>query len=192
MITTPEQMREAAIQACEDCIDDCMDGLADRDFVIRAIRAIPIAPQPVAVTVKPLVWNTERMISGDYRIHVTFGQNNRPFMLSRGSYIIEYGDTETELQIKAQSDHQSRILSSLTIKLADPLSDPRVVALVKAAMKVMYAAELREYYHRLPNDKNRIGDQKSTKSKARDAWIKSFRRACSATDAALRAIGGES
>jgi hypothetical protein len=79
---------------------------------------------------------------------------------------------------------------------ADPLADPRVQALVEAARQTMVeaarqtmvASELREVYHRLPNDKNRIGDPKSRKAKARDAWLKAFRRASSATAAALAAL----
>ncbi len=65
---------------------------------------------------------------------------------------------------------------------------PEVKALVEAARKTLVAAELREIYHRIPNDKNRIGDPKSPKAKARDAWIKAFRRASSATSLALAAI----
>jgi hypothetical protein len=65
---------------------------------------------------------------------------------------------------------------------------PEVRALVEAARKMLVAAELREIYHRLPNDKNRIGDPKSPKAKARDAWLKAFRRASSATSLALAAI----
>ena len=75
---------------------------------------------------------------------------------------------------------------------ASPLSAamelPEVKALVEAARKTLVAAELREIYHRLPNDKNRIGDPKSPKAKARDAWLKAFRRASSATSLALAAI----
>lgn len=65
---------------------------------------------------------------------------------------------------------------------------PEVKALVEAARKMLVAAELREIYHRLPNDKNRIGDPKSPKAKARDAWLKAFRRASSATSLAIAAI----
>lgn len=65
---------------------------------------------------------------------------------------------------------------------------PEVRALVEAARKMLVAAELREIYHRLPNDKNRIGDPKSPKAKAKDAWLKAFRRASSATSLALAAI----
>jgi hypothetical protein len=74
---------------------------------------------------------------------------------------------------------------------ADPLADPRVKALVEAARQTMVASELREAYHRLPNDKNRIGDPKSRKSKTRDAWLKAFRRASSATAAAIAAFKGD-
>ncbi len=71
---------------------------------------------------------------------------------------------------------------------AQIMADPRVQSLVEAARKMLVATDLREIYHRLPNDKNRIGDPKSPKAKARDAWLKAFRRASSATSLALAAI----
>jgi hypothetical protein len=77
------------------------------------------------------------------------------------------------------------------IPAADPMADPRVQALVEAARQTMVANELREAYHRLPNERNRIGDPKSRKAKARDAWLKAFRRASSATAAALAGFKGD-
>ena len=75
-----------------------------------------------------------------------------------------------------------------TPTLSAAMELPEIRALVEAARKTLVAAELREIYHRLPNDKNRIGDPKSPKAKARDAWLKAFRRASSATSLALAAI----
>jgi Holliday junction resolvasome RuvABC endonuclease subunit len=51
------------------------------------------------------------------------------------------------------------------------------------------ADNLRETYHRMPNDKARIGDGKSPKARARDAWLKAFRR-CGVSARAFLA-GGE-
>ena len=81
---------------------------------------------------------------------------------------------------------QAEIKRRTTLSAAMQL--PEVQALVEAARKMLVVAELREIYHRLPNDKNRIGDPKSPKAKARDAWLKAFRRASSATSLALAAI----
>lgn len=119
MITTPEQMREAAIVRIDALInaankaglDDRKEGLRDARY---AIRAIPIAPQAVAVTamVKPLV---DRF---NVRLDVE-------------------GNTATAMMEQCQNGYWVRIydyeaLSALTIHPADPLSDPRVVALVEA------------------------------------------------------------
>lgn len=39
------------------------------------------------------------------------------------------------------------------------------------------AGDLREVYHSLPNEHNRIGDKRSRKGHARDAWLRAFRKA---------------
>jgi chromosome segregation ATPase len=49
------------------------------------------------------------------------------------------------------------------------------------------ADDLREAYHRLPNDKNRIGEKRSRKSHARDAWLRAFRKAAASARATLAA-----
>ena len=79
-------------------------------------------------------------------------------------------------------------MSDLPPTLSAAMELPEVRSLVEAARKTLVAAELREIYHRIPNDKNRIGDPKSPKAKARDAWLKAFRRASSATSLAIAAI----
>ena len=61
MITTPEQMREAAAQCCDinnisPNFSAPAQSISTAMAIAAAIRAIPIAPQPVAVTVNPLVW----------------------------------------------------------------------------------------------------------------------------------------
>ena len=58
-ITTPEQMREAAIAACKNVADEAKRyGIPQMtmgaNICYDAIRAIPIAPQPVTVTADPL------------------------------------------------------------------------------------------------------------------------------------------
>ena len=97
-------------------------------------------------------------------------------------------------ELKWPSDEEVRTMfakkegfgSDATLSAA--LELPEVRALVDAARKMLVASELREIYHRLPNDKNRIGDPKSPKAKAKDAWLKAFRRASSATSLAIAAI----
>ena len=51
--------------------------------------------------------------------------------------------------------------------------------------------DLREVYHSLPNDRNRIGDKRSRKSHARDAWLRAFRKAAKEARAALQRKAGE-
>lgn len=90
-----------------------------------------------------------------------------------------------------KSGHDSAdVLTTLpaAVTLADALKVPEVRAMVEAARKTILAAEMREAYHHLPNDRNRIGDPKSRKSKARDSWLKAFRRAALSAEIALRAI----
>ena len=109
------------------------------------------APQTVTVTVKPLVWEAVGNPNGRYRLHSTiaWARNTCPY----GPYFIglsssckdgEYswdgpmntgcrGFSNPELaKAAAQADYEARILSAMTIQPSDPLSDPRVVALVEA------------------------------------------------------------
>lgn len=55
----------------------------------------------------------------------------------------------------------------------------------EALMQTARADDLREAYHRLPNDHCRPGQKKSPKSVARDAWLRAFRRAARQARAAL-------
>lgn len=57
--------------------------------------------------------------------------------------------------------------------------------LMQAVSLTVKADNLREAYHALPNDKNRIGDKKSRKSQAREAWLRAFRKAAATSRAAL-------
>ena len=137
MITTPEQMREAAMNAVEDYCSDMPD-LAGHGHSVGlkdAIRAIPIAPQPVAVTPVETFVMRETVVDA-----------------------ISYERKTVEHLAVKYADY----LNALTIQPADPLSDPRVKALVEAC--------------------------KTADTIARDLG---WHRIYDATDAALRAIGGE-
>ena len=58
-------------------------------------------------------------------------------------------------------------------------------AMLRGALSLVVRADtLREVYHALPNDKNRIGDKRSKKGHARDAWLRAFRKAAKAALAA--------
>ena len=61
-------------------------------------------------------------------------------------------------------------------------------AAVEAVSLAVRADNLREAYHALPNDKNRIGDKRSRKGRARDAWLRAFRKAAAASRAAIAAM----
>jgi len=157
MITTPEQMREAAIAAVEtelakaksmfanlEHYDLYFDGLQDALIRIRAIR---IAPQSVAVTVKPLV---DRFNAG-----LSVDGNTASVVMEQceGGYWVRISDYEA--------------LAALTIHPADPLSDPRVKALVDAAKRAL---------NYLENTESEFGITLESADSVRDA---------------LRAIGGE-
>jgi len=122
MTTTPEQMREAAMDVVEDYCSDMPD-LAGHGHSVGlkdAIRAIPIAPQPVAVTVKP-----------------TDAQINSACLSYRHDFGLMDKRDQDNLRFNANEwflawQKEARILSALPIHPADPLSDPRVKALVEA------------------------------------------------------------
>ena len=221
MITTPEQMREAAARDKDlirrgDVTAIPLLGMTVTQ-IERAIRAIPIAPQPVAVTpvetfvmretvvdaisyerktvehlavkyadylnaiaaspqpvavtIKPLVWYEPKIgvFWADTLIKMS---NYRVFKIAEqwraecGKVIGHYATIELA-KAAAQADYEARILSALTAHPADPLSDPRVKALVRAAGLAVsdWAAHLED------------GDPVPQ-------WVIPLR-------AALRAIGGE-
>ena len=60
-------------------------------------------------------------------------------------------------------------------------------ALAEAVSLTCRADELREKYHKLPNDHNRIGEKRSKKSHARDAWLRAFRKAAKYSRSAIAA-----
>ena len=151
------------------------------------------------VTVKTLEW--AQVGDGSFVAHTAFGDyvvelhdqwgmwtpREDDFTLEAHSWHM----TEDGAKAEAQTNFNTHTLASIEpapVTLADALQVPEVQALVVAARKTILAAEMREAYHRLPNDRNRIGDPKSKKSKARDAWLKAFRRAALSAEIALRAI----
>ena len=200
MITTPEQMREAddsdlirrgdvlAIvgpMANSNSIIAAMAGQAAYD----AIRAIPIAPQPVDVVVKPLVWRSS------YGCLIANGVGIEYYAFTKGWNTSLDGKTYSEesreaAKAAAQSDYESRILSALTIQPADPLSDPRVVALVEAATKI---ASLQK------STLIDVGSAHSNRGAGASGWMseddrdfmRDLHNAFASVTSALRAIGGE-
>jgi len=56
----------------------------------------------------------------------------------------------------------------------------------EVASLAIKADNLREVYHRLPNDRNRIGEKRSPKSRARDSWLRAFCKAAKTARAALQ------
>ena len=80
-----------------------------------------------------------------------------------------------------------RVTGEQLSKAADTITalSERVRALEEAVSLTRRADDLREVYHSLPNDRNRIGDKRSRKSHARDAWLRAFRKAAKSARAAL-------
>jgi len=150
-ISTPEQMREAAAQCCDNahnpvvaiCAESALNTAAD------AIRAIPVAlhlastsvrvcgicdiadceahrptQQPVAVAVNPLV---------DDLVEST--ANHPMSLITWQSWIddLPLPDSFNEGKAALQEYMLYLAFAAPTIQPADPLSDPRVVALVEAA-----------------------------------------------------------
>ena len=189
-ITTPEQMREAAAKevlriGLEIGVTGVPVVMLAAVNAIRAIRAT--AQQPVAVTVKPLVWDghVAHTTFGSYAVHDCrgYGQTYR-LRLPMGveghtvlSHCSELMFTTQELaKAAAQADYEARILSALTIHPADPLSDPRVGALVEAAAVLIMQHDM--------ENPMRQADFHGDMCQCRRCRMDVLR-------AALRAIGGE-
>ena len=84
--------------------------------------------------------------------------------------------TEDRDKWAAESAENLRSLAAMTAN-AEALAD--------AVSLTCRADELREKYHKLPNDHNRIGEKRSKKSHARDAWLRAFRKAAKYSRSAL-------
>ena len=115
---------------------------ADRGAVAPPVVA---APQPVAVTVNPLVWreqsNTCQVADTPWGSAAVQDESHALCPHRWGWWMVGsdeddsatgYGHNIEIAKAAAQADYEARILSALTIQPADPLSDPRVKALVEA------------------------------------------------------------
>jgi hypothetical protein len=70
------------------------------------------------------------------------------------------------------------------------LAEAKLAKAVEAVSLTVRADNLREAYHALPNDHNRIGDKRSRKGHAREAWLRAFRKAAKTSRAVLAEIEG--
>jgi len=130
-ITTPEQMREAAARLADIAAKTLAKNapMISRDTGVNqmfsdlasAIRAIPIAPQPVAVTVKPLVWDNAVDIGNP-----TYKEPSLRRIIN-DYYLPFFGADMAE-----KLANKYIAASTIAIQPADPLSDPRIKALVEA------------------------------------------------------------
>lgn len=66
------------------------------------------------VIVKPLVWD-ENYRSGEYSIHLSYGQGPKDYLLSFGSSWVSWGDSYDELMKIAQDHHKKIVLRSLEL-----------------------------------------------------------------------------
>lgn len=155
-----------------------MERRLERAEVAEAALA---APQPVAVTVKPLVWEKKQSHAGDSYWRSDFG--HEIWATSTNTFAeMETGkrfDFRSDAIKFVQTIHEARFLSALTIHPYDPLSDPRVVALVEA-LRFYEDAESYDYtYEQLPCEC------------CTDIFKPVERDNGDTARAALRAIGGE-
>ena len=155
---TPAEMREQCAKVAEgfaksreynDEYLGAMTGttLSKPSVIAAAIRALPIPdPQPVDVTVKPLVW--ERMTNGAEKADTPLAR----YVVSGGCWSLwthTSGETrhaahEVEAKAAAQADYAARIAAAL---------DPAAVdALVRAAEQRGREAGLREAAQAVAND----------------------------------------
>lgn len=91
---------------------------------------------------------------------------------------------ELEAKLKVITEH-SNVVEAANKELEAKL------AMAERALSLTWRADhLRELYHQLPNDKNRIGDKRSRKSHARDAWLRAFRKAARESRTAIAELTG--
>ena len=208
MITTPEQMREAAASDNDlirrgDVTAIPLLGMTVTQ-IERAIRAIPIAPQPVAVTVKPLVWreqsNTCQVADTPWGSAAVQDESHALCPHRWGWWMVGsdeddsatgYGNNIELAKAAAQADYEARILSALTIQPADPLSDPRVVALVEAAKVFMHDVDDLIANSEGVSGLHMNGDVADWESLLPGGSFGSWLFSVDDFRAALRAIGGE-
>lgn len=157
--------REAALTAC-------LQGKRCSTDIIDAIRALPVAQ----VKVKPLVWECDArwpstVWSGGYQIN---DQDENEWLMTTPQGDSATFETIDAAKAAAQADYEARILATLDLsptavdasQTPDPvINDPRVKALVEQVRALLDAADGESYA--------------------------AYNAALEATDAALRAIGGE-
>ncbi len=66
------------------------------------------------VRVKPLKWD-ERHRADNYRIQYTYGQDQKDYLLTRGSNVVWAYDTVDEAKAAAQADYETRILAAIEL-----------------------------------------------------------------------------
>ena len=151
---TEHDDRDELIASLRQAVADAADLLEASQGEVARLSA-PADPQPVAVTVKPLVWVNLAItkehkglsgvwlhacgINGQYEVHVFNTEPTHVMMNGPGIVPTAIYTTIAGAKAAAQADYEARILSALTIQPADPLSDPRVVALVEAAKALLFA-----------------------------------------------------
>lgn len=107
-----------------------------------AIRAIPAAAS--VATVKPLVWHDcADGTAHDDECQYEIEKDGKYWRVIRGvtggtSYLAHAASYDAAKSV-AQTHHDAATNAALTIHPADPLSDPRVVALVEAAKALLFA-----------------------------------------------------
>ena len=91
------------------------------------------------VTVNPLVWVPASFGGDTYYANTILGQ----YAVWGGYFRSPYGSVAVngDERAAAQAHHDAELFSALTIHSADPLSDPRVVALVEALNGCIAAIE---------------------------------------------------
>lgn len=159
---------------------------------------------PAHVRVKPLVWAGEyRPVASPqtYQIWPDNGGSGAPddpietfdgFMLySPTMMCLGIHQTIESAKTAAQADYEARILSALTIQPADPLSDPRVVALVEAAKVFMHDVDDLIANSEGVSGLHMNGDVADWESLLPGGSFGSWLFSVDDFRAALRAIGGE-
>lgn len=99
-------------------------------------RADLARPAPAEGAVKPLEWDDRNRAQG-YRVQPTYGQDRKPYILTRDGKIIWAYDTIDDAKAEAQADWERRILSAL----ASPEdATPAAPVSVEEAAKVLLDA----------------------------------------------------
>lgn len=103
--------------------------------------------------------------------------------------LVDVDDARFMHTLAAERDAQTARADAAEAEVAQ-LQDENA-RLREAVTMTLRADNLREVYHAMPNDHNRIGDKRSRKGHARDAWLRAFRKAAKLSRAALQRKAGE-